>query len=104
MADYLFQCGYGPPALREYPDDESSLAFFVEADTPEQALSWGCEVAQAFTARLYHQAGISQGADWKADEYAYWLQDSPETHYPTETLQALKKVRWQVMPDFDLWE
>jgi hypothetical protein len=105
MARYLFRFGYCTPsqwAANEAHgwEDESSSAFLVEADSPEAALAWGAEVAEAFVQALFAADGRAVGAlSWKEARFAHWLEDSPEDAFPPEHLRKLPVVRVGELPE-----
>lgn len=105
MTRYLFRFGYCTPsqwAANEAHggEDESSSAFFVEADSPEAALAWGAEVAEAFVQSLFSSSGWTAGApSWKEARFAHWLEESPEDAFPPEQLRTLPVVKAGELPD-----
>lgn len=106
MPQYLYCFGFEAPVDREAnqrwgSDAESSYAFFVEASSPEDALEWGQEVAEAMVRFIFEKSGW-RGAipSWKADGYAFWIEDDPE-----EIAQAsdCPVVAVGAMPDITTW-
>lgn len=108
MQPYLFHCGYCTPAMWRSNDahgwdDELSIAFFVNANSVEDALAWGCEVAEAFVAQLFADAGWTDIPSWKAAEFARWIEPAPEQHYTQAELEQLERVDVGVLPDVGRW-
>jgi len=85
MSEYLYIFGYEAPVQRLANDkhgwdDEASYAFFIEAETTEQALLWGREVSEEFFRYVYQKSGWDGPLpSWKEDRYGYWIEDDPET-------------------------
>ena len=75
--------------------DESSRALFIKADNPEQALTWGSEIAEAFVKCLFTDSTIS----WQRLNYDHWLEAQPEQEYPKDILAALPEVNYGQLPD-----
>lgn len=108
MARYLFRFGYCTPAQwlgneAHGWDDESSSAFFVIADSPEAALAWGTEVAEAFAHHLFRAAAWAGPIpSWKEARFAHWIEESPERVFSFDVLEHLPVVRAGELPDFNV--
>jgi hypothetical protein len=97
---YLFRLGYeSPEDLRvneaHNSDFESSSAVWIEASDEAAALEWGQQIAEAFVARLFQDAGEPEYS-WKQTGFAFWIeQEAPEAWSTLPSTVAGK------MPDFD---
>ena len=76
---YLFRFGFESP--EEFKanraggwDDESSEAIWINAPSPEDALVWGCSVADQLVRRLFEMAGV-EGCSWLAGGFAHWIEN-----------------------------
>ncbi|HEX6641896.1 MAG TPA: hypothetical protein VF215_12335 [Thermoanaerobaculia bacterium] len=104
MTDFLFRFGFRGPQqwlgnVQHGWDDEDSEAFFVNADTSEEALRWGKEVAELLVRDLFEKYGWSgEVPSWKGDQFANWIEDDPNEEYTSEQLQALPRVRHGEIP------
>jgi hypothetical protein len=107
MKKYLYRFGYCTPAQwaandAQGWDDESSGAFFVEADTSGDALLRGREVAAAFVAKVFRDDGYSEPVAWADAEFSDWIEDGVGDFSEVE-LQNLPVVRRDELPDFKSW-
>ena len=108
MKRFLFRFGYSTPAQWEGNrthgwDDECSSAFFVRANSAEDALFWGCEVAECFVRNLFDSAGYRDIPSWKAAKYAFWIDENPNTEFSPTELERLPEVVINQIPDFEGW-
>jgi hypothetical protein len=109
MGKFLFRFGYCTPiqwrANDEHGwDDESSGAFFVEAETIDSAESWGCEVVEAFCKQLFTQSRWpGKIPSWRESEFAFWIESEPEL-LPELYLEKLPTTISGQMPDLIEWE
>jgi hypothetical protein len=108
MTQYLYRFGYEFPAQRlanvKYGwDDETSYAFFIEAETPEQALEWGREVSEAFCHYVYQESGWKGSLpSWKEDGYAHWIEDDSEIIAQAQR-ERCPQIAVGEIPDFAEW-
>jgi hypothetical protein len=58
-------------------DDENSAAFFIEAFSEHEALTWGREISQEFVRRLYGDRGLI----WRPTDYAHWIEADPASRF-----------------------
>lgn len=75
----------------------------MEANSREEALSWGREVAESFTRVLFQAAGWDDDQEipsWKESGFACWIEDDPETALSSDILKAIPEVRVGEMPLF----
>jgi hypothetical protein len=106
MPQYLFRFGFCTPAQwaengRHGWDDESSSCVFVSAQSRDDALAWGREVAEAFVRSLFEGSGWSAAIpSWKTSGFAHWLEESPESEFTPDQLQSVPVVRLGEFPDF----
>jgi len=77
-------------------DYESSTGLWVTGDTPEEAVAWGEQVAQA----LHWLVNSDPCADW-ARAYSCWLEESPATSAWAHCLDFFRRVRVGEMPPLD---
>lgn len=108
MQRFLFRFGYCTPGQWKANqahgwDDESSSAFFVQADDEETALSWSCEVAERFVRSQFEKAGWTDIPSWKKAQFAFWIEAEPALTFSPESLGRLPKVTVNQMPDFRTW-
>ncbi len=108
MKVHLFRFGYCTPrqwAANEANgwDDESSSAFLVRAESADDALSWGCEVADKYVSRQFELEGWTEIPSWKASGFASWIEDDPAAEFP-DGVEGLPVVACGVLPNFDKWE
>lgn len=106
MARFLFRFGFCTPQQWKGNeiqgwDDESSEAFFIEASSHDEALSWGCKVAESFTRSLFRAAGWDREIpSWEDSGFAYWIEKDPEAVFSSDALVAVPEVEHGVMPNF----
>lgn len=92
MNKYLFVFCYRTP--RQAPEcgpevpEESSEAVFIQAASPEEALAWGREIAEAFVANLFPDGSPS----WGKSDFSHWVESEPEKEYPAAILANLPVV------------
>ena len=91
---YIF-CYRTPEQLQEPGPDESSEACFIEAGSPEEALTWGREISERFVAQR-----LGPTVSWKSLGFAQWVEMEPFKEYPEETLARLHVVRRGNFPEF----
>jgi hypothetical protein len=109
IGKYLFRFGFATPlqwAANEAHDwdDECSEAIFIMADSPDMALSWGQEIAEAFNELLFKNAGQQDDIpSWKEAGFVYWLEESPESIFSDTELKNLPAVGAGELPDFTRW-
>jgi hypothetical protein len=109
MRRFVFRFGYCTPSQwvaneAHGWDDESSAAFVVEAQTAEDALNWGREVANAFVAQLFEKSGTPSSSSWMDAKFASWLDENPERTFSGEFMRGLPTVTFGQMPRFDAWK
>jgi hypothetical protein len=109
MQRFLFRFGYSTPAQWKSNqthgwDDECSGAFFVYADRSEDALWWGCEVAERFVQYQFEQAGWNEIPGWKESQFAFWIDENPALTFPIESLTQAPEVAFNNVPDFRNWK
>ena len=79
MPAHMFCFGYETPAqhynnrAHEWWDDADSRAVFIDCDSEDEALKWGCEIAERFVAQLWIARG-EPVQSWKAGRFAYWIE------------------------------
>jgi hypothetical protein len=105
MREYVFRFGFESPSEFKQnnecnTDFESSQAFAVIAENPEAALSWGREVAELWTAKLFLEAGFVDVPSWKAGNYAHWIDHNPQRDFSSAELGALLRTQINIVPDF----
>ena len=92
MNKYLYVFCYRTPrqAAQREPDiaEESSEAVFIQAASPEDALAWGREIAEAFVAKLFPGGSPS----WGKSNFSHWVESEPEKEYPAAILAGLPIV------------
>jgi len=107
---FLFRFGYCTPEQwtaneKHGWDDESSGAFFVLAESEENALAWGNEIANAFVAHLFKLAKCPHPPSWEEAQFASWIKKDPDAAaFPSETQSALPQAIASEMPDFAEWQ
>jgi len=104
MSRYLFRFGFCTPVQFASNsahgwDDEASSSFFIEAESSDQALEWGEEVADRFVQALFAAEG-GEVFDWRASDFARWIDDSPEEEYSARQLANKQVVKVGEFPDF----
>jgi hypothetical protein len=104
LKSYVFTFGYETPGQhksnsRHGWDDEDSIAFFIDAGSEEEAISWGREVAQRFVRELFCRQGETEGYDWVSAGFANWIEEHPEAVYTPEQLAAMTHVRVGEYPE-----
>ena len=109
VQNFLFRFGYCTPVQWDSNrthgwDDESSSAFFVYADNAEDALSWGCEVAERYVRHQFEKARWTEIPSWKEAQFAFWIDETPTVEFSPEGLGELPKVMFKQVPDFRDWE
>lgn len=72
------------PALVE----ESSAAVFIEANSPEEALSWGRNISNRYVSERFPMGNLS----WNPDRFAHWVEVNAEREYPPDALAGLELV------------
>lgn len=102
MAAYMFCFGYETPTQHDNNsahgwDDSDSSAVFIECDTADEALDWGCEIAERFVARLWAARG-EPAPSWKSAGFAYWIESDAE-RIEAGRRAALNTVRPGEFPD-----
>jgi len=108
MSEYLYRFGFEAPGQRlandKYGwDDEASYAFFIEAETAEQAFEWGREISEAFFHYIYLESGWAGPLpSWKEIGYAHWIEDAPEEIALARRWRC-PRVAAGEMPDFAEW-
>jgi hypothetical protein len=79
MRESLYVFGFEAPAEAKSnaahgTDFESSACVRIAAESEEEALRWGREVAERFVKELFGDPGIS----WKALGFAHWIETDPD--------------------------
>jgi len=77
-------------------DYESSTGLWVIAESPEEAIKWGEQVAEA----LHRKVNNDPVADWHAS-YSCWLEHSPKTSGWAHCLDFFQRVHVGEMPSLD---
>lgn len=108
MQSFLFRFGYSTPDQwvsnqKHGWDDECSGAFFVYAETPLIALSWGREVAESYVRSQFEKAGWTKIPSWKEGQFANWIEENPAAKFSTTDLEKLPRVNEKEIPDFEGW-
>ena len=93
MPKYLFVFGFETPQQRANNakhgwDDEDSASVFILAESKEQALQWGREVAEGFVASLHKDERVS----WKQENFAAWIEEDFEERYQPDQLDRIPVV------------
>lgn len=108
---FLFRFGFETPrqsrdnALHDW-DDESSLGFWVEAESSEQAMALGRDTAEAFVSHLFASAGdtsTQRDESWKSGHFAHWIEEDPEQVFSPRQLDQFPVVRMGAAIDFGDW-
>ncbi len=106
MPVYLFLFGFESPHERGVnaaygTDDESSCAFFIEADDEPQAVRFGERVAQAYVDWLFTRSNAGP-SNWLAGGFYRGLVPDPAAEYDADTLASLPRLTaGSAMPDFE---
>lgn len=100
---YLFRFGFESPdefAANRVGgwDDESSEAFWIDAPTAEEALSWGRSVAERFVHELFEIAN-AEGYSWNARGFANWIEDDTSVLAWARTSTEVIATDFGQMPD-----
>jgi len=108
MNRFLFRFGYCTPAQWAANnahgwDDESSGAFFVQAESDAAALIAGAEVVEQFVRSLFVEANVREIPSWKASKFAFWIEENPSQSFSKEALRELPEVSPGETPDFTRW-
>ena len=82
MPVFMFSFGFETPAQHRNNtahgwDDEDARSVFIEADSADDALAWGREIAENFVRSLWSshpEASVS----WSAGGFAHWIETDPE--------------------------
>jgi hypothetical protein len=78
-------------------DYESSTGLWVTANTGEEAIIWGQQVAEV----LHRYVNDNPSADWRADGHSCWLEESPAESCWKHCLSYFQRVRVGEMPPLD---
>ncbi|MCX6952965.1 MAG: hypothetical protein NTV51_12485 [Verrucomicrobia bacterium] len=102
MNRYFFRFGYCTPAqakgnLAHGWDDECSAGVYIRADTPEEALAWGCEIADRLVQHLFEQAGETDFLSWTESQFARWIDPDPAL----QDLPNIPEVALRELPDLE---
>jgi len=94
---YLFCFGYENPQefdsnQRFGTDFESSQAVWISAGDEQEALSCGIKYAKIFVAALYRTQGLKNFQDWDNRQYAYWIEENPQSKWTQTELDALESI------------
>ncbi|MCX7356646.1 MAG: hypothetical protein NT015_00615 [Alphaproteobacteria bacterium] len=97
---FLFSFGFESPEERRSnersgTDFESSWSVRIAANSGEEAIDWGRQVAETFVRRLYQNAGMPDRS-WIADGFAHWIEES-EDHgedAPSVTVGEMPNFDW----------
>lgn len=97
MPVFVFHFGYESPSQMVSNaahgwDDESTQWLVIDATSEEEALNWGCEVAERFVSQ-------TSGVAWKASGFAYWVR----LLIDCEGATAAQRVTVGQFPDFSKW-
>ena len=97
----LFVFGYETPAEArsnsvDGTDFESSTSLWITSASEEDALDWGCAVAQQFVTWLFERAG-EDAYFWGAAQFAHWIEADPNV---LKAAAKLPIVTIGEMPDF----
>lgn len=110
MRRFLYRFGYESPVewrqnQRHGSDFESSSAFWVIADTAEDALAWGQEVSEKMVHEFFVRSGWSEAdiPSWKEAGYAHWIEDAPGPEFTADFLNSLIEVKQGEMPNDLTW-
>lgn len=99
---YLYIFSYQTPEqmtsmAHDGDPEESSAAVFIEAESPDQALTWGREISYKYVRQLFGDRLV----DWKASNFAHWVECEPHKEYPAAILEKLPVVASGDYPDFE---
>ena len=102
MPSYLFIFGYEDSVEMKCNDEcgtdyESSKGVLIEAVSPEEALAWGREIAEAF---MRHENDGDPSISWRARDYAHWIEPHPERSSSSHCLSFFQRVKVGGFPDF----
>ena len=104
MKRFLYRFGYEAPvqwqANQQHGwDDESSSAFWVVAETADDALAWGREVSEALVKEFFQRSGwAGEIPSWKESGYANWIEDPPGPEFTEDDLEGRMAVRYGELP------
>jgi hypothetical protein len=104
MKRFIYRFGYESPVERLQNDEhgtdfESSSAFWVEAESADEALRWGREVSEALVRESFIRSGWSGAIpSWKEDGYAHWIEESPGSEFTADFLDTLPEVKQGEIP------
>lgn len=104
MTRFLYRFGYETPTQWKANeergwDDESSSAFWVEADTADEALAWGRDVTEAMVRELFSRSGWRGDVpSWKEAGYAQWIEKTPADDFTADDLASLLVINQGEMP------
>lgn len=111
MPLFMFCFGFmSPGEQRGYEmhgwDGESSQAVLIVAGTAEEATAWGREIAEWFVRIAFENADwIGETPSWKADGYAHWLEEDPESIRAILAARRIPVVRAHDYPDWAaMWD
>jgi hypothetical protein len=102
MPKYLYVFAYQTAEQRQLAArepgviEESSAGVFIEANSPEEALSWGRNISGRFISERFGEGK----AAWDADQFAHWIEAEAEREYPPDTLARLPVVMVGNYPDW----
>ena len=110
MKRFMYRFGYESPIewrqnLDHGSDFESSSAFWVIADTEEDALAWGWEVSEKMVHEFFVRSGWNEKdtRSWKEAGYAHWIEETPGPEFTEELLAGLLEVKHGEMPSDLSW-
>ena len=77
----FFRFGYQTPGEAERNaehgwDDESSSGLWIMSASDEEAITWGCVIAEQFASSLFERAGLSDYS-WPKAGFAHWIENNP---------------------------
>lgn len=77
-------------------DDEDSLAVFIEAASPDEALSWGRTISEEFLKVLHDDTSVS----WAQHNHAHWIEVDPAARFGPAVLAGIPTVMVGQYPDW----
>jgi hypothetical protein len=102
MDRFCYQFGFETPRMerlnKKDGDDAKALeSVWILAESRENALEWGNEIAQRFIQKLFGDPAKS----WKAGRFARWVEDAFEWKDSDKSAKKMQTVRVGSYPDFD---
>ena len=101
-SEYLYLFGYETPAEQAANDNcdtdfESTGFFRILAESEEEAVNWGDELAEWYVKNL---SGSENPVSWRAAGYASWIEHEPD-EVLTKASELGKAIPVGCFPDFE---